>query len=125
MDHADTYVTPRQQAMPVTGQECNFNYEDQECAEEEYLELAEIITDPVMEEYELTILYLLHDVAWLVRGLYAGRYAFPLKGHPVDISFCFKDGSLLRERAWEGYKVNPDIIEEWENITQLASFFGI
>ena len=126
MDSLDACFTPSFQGKIATDQD-GYIYlrgewvdEEEECSGP-----IEIISNPVLEEYEKNILSMITEVAWLARNLYASGYEFPVKGHPVDISFCFEPGSWLREQDWDGYKLNEDILENWEMIDQMASLLSV
>ena len=124
MEHLDTRLTPPLQDAPETGWEDSYANVDPEWEEEGEGEKCpgpfEIITNPVMEELEGTILYLMMETASLARSLYVEGYAFPVKGCPVDISFCFEAVPWLMEQDWDGYRLNEHMVEEWGFLDELS-----
>ena len=129
MDNLDTCFSPPLQDTAEAYQKEDFLPLSEEWThaeeEEAFSGPINFITDPVLEAYEVNIFGMITEVARLARNLEADRFMFPVKGHPVDISFCFEPGSWLREQEWDGYKLNENIIEEWESINELASLLSV
>ena len=105
MEHLDTRLTPPLQDAPETGWEDSYANVDPEWEEEGEGEKCpgpfEIITNPVMEELEGTILYLMMETASLARS-------------------CFEAVPWLMEQDWDGYRLNEHMVEEWGFLDELS-----
>ncbi len=71
------------------------------------------------EEQETLILELLHEIFHLVRTTIAKGIPICTERHPVDIGFCFCDGSPMCELFKEGYKVNDCLLDQWDELEKL------
>ncbi len=101
--------------------ECTvIEWEDNETGER-YRE--QLVSDIRREQQETTILGLLHEISHLVRRAMAMGVPVCVKGHPVDIGFCFNDDSPMHEMFRGGYKVNDDLLDEWDDIERLLRLF--